>query len=61
MLEKQAVVRGKTGPVLAEFLIEFLPDGRHLAALEVGDADGPPGHCQTGIDTLTAAVAMIGS
>jgi len=25
MLEKQAVVRGKTGPVLAEFLIEFLP------------------------------------
>lgn len=25
MLEKQAVVQGKTGPVLAEFLIEFLP------------------------------------
>lgn len=25
MLEKQAVVEGKTGPVLAEFLIEFLP------------------------------------
>ncbi|MGB5456573.1 MAG: sulfur reduction protein DsrS [Gammaproteobacteria bacterium] len=25
MLEKEAVVRGKTGPVLAEFLIEFLP------------------------------------
>jgi len=25
MLEKKAVVRGKTGPVLAEFLIEFLP------------------------------------
>lgn len=25
MLEKEAVVKGKTGPVLAEFLIEFLP------------------------------------
>jgi hypothetical protein len=25
MLEKEAVVRGRTGPVLAEFLIEFLP------------------------------------
>jgi hypothetical protein len=25
MLEKEAVVQGKTGPVLAEFLIEFLP------------------------------------
>ena len=25
MLEKEAVVSGKTGPVLAEFLIEFLP------------------------------------
>ena len=25
MLEKEAVVMGKTGPVLAEFLIEFLP------------------------------------
>ena len=25
MLEKKAVVRGKTGPVLADFLIEFLP------------------------------------
>jgi hypothetical protein len=25
MLEKEAVVRGKTGPVLADFLLEFLP------------------------------------
>jgi hypothetical protein len=25
MLEKEAVVRGRTGPVLAEFLVEFLP------------------------------------
>lgn len=25
MLEKEAVVRGRTGPVLAEFLLEFLP------------------------------------
>jgi hypothetical protein len=25
MLEKEAVVKGKTGPVLAEFLVEFLP------------------------------------
>ena len=25
MLEKEAVVKGRTGPVLAEFLIEFLP------------------------------------
>lgn len=25
MLEKQAVVQGRTGPILAEFLIEFLP------------------------------------
>jgi hypothetical protein len=25
MLEKEAVVQGKTGPILAEFLIEFLP------------------------------------
>ncbi len=25
MLEKEAIVKGKTGPVLAEFLIEFLP------------------------------------
>ena len=25
MLEKEAVVKGRTGPVLAEFLVEFLP------------------------------------